>query len=51
MKAEPKTRAAPLTPFERLKALAQKVMAVPKTEIDKREKAWRKNRALSRKKK
>jgi hypothetical protein len=36
------------TPYERFKALAKKVVSVPKAEIDKRESAYRKRRAKSR---
>lgn len=40
-----KTRAAPLTPMERLRELARQVMAVPKTEIDKQERSYQRMRA------
>lgn len=32
-------------PHDKFRNLTTKVMAVPKSEIDKREKAWRKNKA------
>jgi hypothetical protein len=38
-KAEPEP-----SPFERMKALAAKVISTPKAEIDRREKEWRKGR-------
>lgn len=33
------------TPFERMQALATRVMSVPKAEVDRREQQWRKERA------
>jgi hypothetical protein len=39
------------TPYERMQALASKVMAVPKSEVDKREQEWRENRQTTRQKK
>jgi len=35
------------TPFERFCKLAKKVVSVPKSEIDKRAKAWKKSRTAS----
>ena len=37
------------TPFERMKALAMRVMSVPKSEIDRREQEWKKRRQAKRK--
>lgn len=42
MDAQPK---AEPSPFERMQALAARVMAVPKAEVDKREQKWREDRA------
>jgi hypothetical protein len=33
------------TPFERMRALAMRVLSVPKSEVDKRERQWKKDRA------
>ena len=35
------------TPFERMQALATRVLAMPKSEVDKREEEWRKEREKS----
>jgi hypothetical protein len=32
------------TPFERFQRIAQKIVSVPKKEIDKREKAWKRKK-------
>lgn len=48
MKGEPKARGAPLTPLERARELARRVIAVPKTEIDKQESEWQKARKRKR---
>jgi|HubBroStandDraft_6_1064221.scaffolds.fasta_scaffold2557098_1 hypothetical protein len=39
----------PITDAERFRAFAQSVVSVPKTEIDRREKAWKKKREAARK--
>ena len=36
------------TPFEKMRALAASVVAVPKAEVDKAEKKWRKERGKKR---
>ena len=36
--------ARPPTPYERFRAAVKQVLSVPKQELDKREKAWRKRR-------
>lgn len=33
------------TPFERMQALAMRVLSVPKSEVDKREEEWRNQRS------
>ena len=33
------------SPFEKMQALATRIMAVPKSEVDRREEKWRKERA------
>jgi len=37
------------TPFERMKALATRVLSVPKSDVDKREEKWKKERIRNRK--
>jgi hypothetical protein len=39
------------TPYEKFVALARKVVQTPKAEVDKRERAWRAERATHRKQK
>jgi hypothetical protein len=39
----PSTKPEP-TPFQKMQALATRVMSVPKAEIDRREQDWRKER-------
>jgi len=43
--SEPSSSANPEpTPFEKMQALAARVMSVPKAEIDRREQEWKKQR-------
>jgi hypothetical protein len=39
------------TPFERMQALATRVLSVPKSEVDKREREWREQRTATAQKK
>jgi len=39
------------TPFERMQALATRVLSVPKAEVDKREQEWREKRKATARKK
>ena len=36
-----------LTPFEKMAALASRVLSVPKTEVDRREQEWKEQRKTS----
>lgn len=44
--AVPSERPEP-SPFEKMSALATRVLSVPKSEVDKREAKWREDRAMS----
>jgi hypothetical protein len=37
------------TPYERMQALATRVLSVPKADVDKREREWKRERAEKRK--